>query len=162
VKERGLAIIAIMLAAAALGAVAGCGGDDDEELSREEFSEQLQSIIEEPSAAFGRLAQEGARLKPADVLPEELKAEIGAVGETMREAADELEELDPPEDAEEQTQQLIDAIRERAEAFEQVAGEADITLREFAPTLRESGGRVDQALEALRQLGYLPEAEPEA
>lgn len=43
-----------------------------------------------------------------------------------------------------------------------MGGEEDITLREFAPTLRESGARVDQALEALRQSGYLPEAEPKA
>jgi len=161
VKGRWLATIAIMLAAGALGALAGCG-DDDERLSREEFSEQLQSIIGEPSSAFARLAQKGAKLRPADVLSEEFKAQIGAVGKTMREAADELEELNPPEDAEEQTQELIDAIEERADAFEQTAGEENITLREFAPTLRASGEKVDRALEAMRRSGYLPKAEPEA
>lgn len=158
---RWLAITAIMVAAGALAAVAGCGNDDDES-SQAEFSEQLQRILEEPSQAFGRLAQEGAKLKPADPLSEEFKAEIGSVGETMAEAADQLRELSPPEDAEQQTQELIDAIQARAEAFEQAAGEEDITLREFAPTLRETGERVDRAREALRRLGYLPEAESEA
>jgi hypothetical protein len=161
VNARWLAIAAIMLAAGVLGAFAGCGGDDDEP-SQEEFGEQLRNIVEEPSQAFERLAQEGRQLKPADPLPEEFRAQIGAVGETMAAAAGELEELSPPEDAEEPTQELIDAIRARAEAFEQAAGDEDITLREFAPTLRETGERVDQAFEALRELGYLPEPEPGA
>ncbi len=160
-KRRWLAVIAIMLAAGASGVVAGCGGDDDDEASQEEFGEQLQSILEKPSSEFGQLAEEGAKLKPADPFSAEFKAEIGSVGETMAEAAEELQQLDPPEDAEQEVQALIDAIQDRAEAFEQAAGEEDITLREFAPILRESGARVDQAREALREAGYLPEAEPE-
>lgn len=146
-----------VLAIAAIGAVGGCG--DDDRLSREEFSQRLQSIIEKPSSAFGRVAQHGADLKPADVLPDELKRELSVFVETMREATDELEELSPPEDAEESTDELIAAIQERADALDETAREENITLREFAPTLTGTGERVDRALEALRRAGYLPESE---
>lgn len=147
-----------MLAIAAIGAVGGgCGGDD--RLSREEFSQRLQSIIEKPSSAFGRVAQHGADLKPADVLPDELKRELSVFVETMREATDELEVLSPPEDAEEPTDELIAAIQERADALDEAAREENITLREFAPTLTGTGEKVDRALEALRRAGYLPESE---
>ena len=151
-----LAIAAIVLAGSALGVAAGCGGEDDDGASQEDFSTELQRVIEEPRAAFAQLAEKGEKLKPSDVLSAELKAELGSVGETMGEAADELEQLDPPEDAAEEVQALIDALDDRAEGFEQAAAEDRITLREFAPTLRESGARVDQALAALREAGYLP------
>ena len=148
-----------MLAATALVAAGGCGDNDDEGLSREEFSQQLQSIIEEPSSEFARLAEQGAELKSADVLSDDFKTEIGAVGKTMGQASEELDALTPPEDAEQQTNELIEALQQRSVAFEQAAREKNITLREFAPSLRETGERVDRAKEALRQEGYLSEAE---
>ena len=156
VKRSWLRIAAIVLAGAVLGVVAGCGGDGDEEVSQEEFGTELQRAVEEPRAAFAQLAKEGEKLKPSDLLSTELKAEIGSVGETMGEAADELEQMDPPEGAEEDVQALIDALNDRADGFQQAAAEDRITLREFAPTLRESGARVDQAIAALRAAGYLP------
>lgn len=146
-----------MLVIAAIGGAGGCG--DDDRLPRKEFSQRLQSIIEKPSSAFGRVAQQGADLKPADVLPDELKRELSVFVDTMREATDELEELSPPEDAEERTDELIVAIEERADALDEAAREENITLREFAPTLIGTGERVDRALEALQRAGYLPQSE---
>lgn len=62
-----LLILAIVLVAASLGGAAGCGGE--ERLSREEFSERLQSIDQRGGERWGRLAQRAKDLKPGPTPP---------------------------------------------------------------------------------------------
>jgi len=67
----GIRVFAIVLAAASLGVVAGCGGD--ERLSREEFSERLQSIDQRGSERWGRVAQRANDLNPDQPISADLK-----------------------------------------------------------------------------------------
>jgi hypothetical protein len=137
--------LAIVLAAASLGVVAGCGGEEG--LSREEFSERLQSIDQRGGERWGRLAQRAEDLKPDQPLPIEVKQAIA-----------ELEELNAPDEAQEEVEKLIAALRERTETFEQVIEAGRFTRQDF-DQITESGDKIDEVFEQLRKEGFLPEAD---
>jgi hypothetical protein len=73
-------------------------------------------------------------------------------------AAAELAELNPPQDAEEEVEELIAALRDRTEIFER-AIEAGRFTRRDSNQITESGDRIDEAFEQLRKEGFLPEAD---
>ena len=151
-----LLILAIVLLAAGLGGAAGCGGE--ERLSREEFGQRLQSIDQRGGERWGRLAQVAADLKPDQPLPADVKQPMTELVEFQRHAAAELAELNPPQDAEEEVEELIAALRDRTEIFER-AIEAGRFMRRDSDQITESGDRIDEAFEQLRKEGFLPEAD---
>jgi hypothetical protein len=151
-----LLMLAIVLMAAGLGGAAGCGGE--ERLSREEFGERLQSIDQRGGERWGRLAQVAADLEPDQALPADVKQPMTDLVEFQRQAADELEELNPPQEAEEEVEELIAALRDRTEVFEQVIEAGRFTRRDFGQ-ITESGDKIDEAFEQLRKEGFLPEAD---
>jgi len=150
-----LLILASALVAASLGVVAGCGGE--ERLSREELGERLQSIDERGSERWGRVAQGAADLEPDHPLPTDVKQPMRDLVEFQRQAAAELAELNPPEDAEEEVEKLIEALRERTVVFERAIEAGRFTRRDF-DQITESGDKIDEAFEQLRKGGFLPEA----
>jgi hypothetical protein len=151
-----LLMLAIVLMAAGLGGAAGCGGE--ERLSREEFGERLQSVDQRGGERWGRLAQVAADLEPDQALPADVKQPMTDLVEFQRQAAAELVELNPPEEAEEEVEMLIEALRDRTEVFEQ-ALEAGRFTRRDSVQITESGDRIDEAFEQLRKEGFLPEAD---
>ncbi len=152
----GVRFFAIVLAAASLGVVAGCGGE--ERLSREEFSDRLQSIDQRGSEHWGRVAQRAKDLKPDQPLPVDVKQPMRELVQFQRQAADELDELNPPEDAKGEVEQLIEALRERTEIFEQAIAAGRFTPQEF-DQITKAGDKIDEAFEQLRNEGFLPKVE---
>lgn len=148
--------LAIALAAASLGAVAGCGGE--ERLSREEFSDRLQTIDRRGGELWGRLAQRAQDLKPNEPLPADVKQALTELVEFQEQAVEELEGLNPLEDAEEPVETLIEALRERTEIFEPVIEAGRFTRQNFAQ-VTQSGEKIDQAFAQLREEGFLPTAD---
>lgn len=151
-----LLMLAIVLMAAGLGGAAGCGGE--ERLSREEFGERLQSIDQRGGERWGRLAQVAADLKPDQPLPADVMQPMTDLVEFQQQAAAELAELNPPEEAEEEVEMLIAALRDRTEAFER-AIEAGRFTRRDSDQITEAGDKIDEAFEQLRKEGFLPEAD---
>jgi hypothetical protein len=151
-----LLILALVLMAAGLGGAAGCGGE--ERLSREEFGERLQSIDQRGGERWGRLAQVAADLEPDQPLPADVKQPTRELVEFQRQAAAELAELNPPEEAEEEVEMLIEALRERTVAFEQAIEAGRFTQRQ-SEQITQSGDKIDEAFEQLRKEGFLPEAD---
>jgi hypothetical protein len=151
-----LLMLAIVLMAAVLGGAAGCGGE--ERLSREEFGERLQSIDQRGGERWGRLAQVAADLEPDQALPADVKQPMTELVEFQRQAAAELAELNPPEEAEEEVEMLIEALRERTVAFEQAIAAGRFTPRQ-SEQITESGDKIDEVFEQLRKEGFLPEAD---
>jgi hypothetical protein len=151
-----LLMLAIVLMAAGLGGAAGCGGE--ERLSREEFGERLQSIDQRGGERWGRLAQVAADLKPDQPLPADVMQPMTDLIEFQRQAAADLAELNPPEEAEEEVEMLIAALRDRTEAFER-AIEAGRFTRRDSDQITEAGDKIDEAFEQLRKEGFLPEAD---
>lgn len=151
-----LLMLAIVVMAAGLGGAAGCGGQ--ERLSREEFGERLQSIDQRGGERWGRLAQVAADLEPDQALPADVKQPMTDLVEFQRQAAAELAELNPPEEAEEEVEMLIEALRERTAAFEQAIAAGRFAQRQ-SEQITGSGDKIDEAFEQLRKEGFLPEAD---
>jgi hypothetical protein len=149
-------ILASVLVAASLGGATGCGGE--ERLSREEFSERLQSIGQRGSERWGRVAAGAADLRPDQSFPADVKQPMRELVEFQQQAVTELAELNPPQEAEEEVEMLIEALRERTEAFEQAIEAGRFTRRDFEQ-ITESGDKIDEAFEQLRAERFLPEAD---
>lgn len=160
-KERWIRVgrwsLLFVVAVAGLGVLSACGGE--ERLSRQEFSDRVQSIDRRESTRFERLAERVMRLKPDDPLPDEVKQGMLEFAGGLGRAADELEALNPPEEAEEETDMLIEAIRQRADGFERAAHQERITLQELEAegSITAAGEKIDHAFEQLRQEGFFYE-----
>jgi hypothetical protein len=142
-----------VVAAAILGGVAGCGGEDG--LSREDFSGRLQSIGERGGELWERLAQRAKTLEPGQPLPAAVEQELTELVEFQKQAVEELESLNPPKDAEEPVRLLIQALRERTETFEQVIEAGRFTKHDSQQVTR-AGEKIDDAFMHLREEGFLP------
>lgn len=148
--------LATVLAAASLATVPGCGGE--ERLSREDFSARIQSIGERGGELWGRLAQRAKGLKPDQPLPADVKQPMRELVEFQRQAVEELEALNPPEDAEEPVEMLIEALRERTKIFEHAIAVGRFTPRE-SDQITNAGDKIDEAFQQLRDKGFLPKVE---
>jgi hypothetical protein len=148
--------LATVVAAAILGGVAGCGGD--ERLSREEFSDRLQSIGERGGELWGHLAERAEDLEPGEPLPADVKQALRELVDFQNQAAAELEGLNPPEDAEEPVEMLVAALHARTETFEQ-AMEAGRFTEQDSARVTQAGEEIDQAFEQLRAEGFLATAD---
>jgi hypothetical protein len=148
--------LATVVAAAILGGVTACGGQ--ERLSREEVSDRLQSIGERGGELWGRLAQRAEDLKPDEPVPADVEQALRELVEFQEQAADELERMNPPEDAEEPVEVLTVALRERTEIFERVI-EAGRFSPQDSQRVTRSGDEIDQAFEQLRAEGFLATAD---
>jgi hypothetical protein len=151
-----LLALATVVAAAMLGGVAACGGE--ERLSREEFGDRVQSIGERGGERWGRLAERAQDLNPGEPLPADVKQALAELVTFQQQAAAELEGLNPPEDAEEPVEMLIEALRERTETFEQVI-EAGRFSRQDSDQVTQSGEKIDQTFAQFREEGFLPAAD---
>jgi hypothetical protein len=151
-----LLALTTVLAAASLGAVAGCGGE--ERLSREGFSDRLQSMSQEGGERWGRLAQRAKDVKPDQPLAADVKHLMKDFVEFQRQAADELTELNPPEGAEDEIEKLIDALHERTQTFEHAIEAGRFNERQ-SDQITRAGNKIDEAFEQLRKEGYLPEVD---
>lgn len=143
----------VIVLAAGLGVVAGCGGEEG--LSREDFSARLQSISQEGGERWGRLAQRAKDVQPGQALTADVKQLIKELNDFQRQAADELAELNPPEGAENGVEMLINALRERTDTLEQAVDAGRFTQRQ-GDQITEAGETIDEAFEQLRNDGFLP------
>lgn len=156
---RRLFALATVLAAAGLGTMAGCGGD--ERVSREEFRDRLESISQEGGERWERLARRAERLQPGQALPTGVEQALLELNEFQRRTADELAGLEPPEGTEAEVEKLIKALRMRTRAFEQAVDAGRFTERQFVRITR-AGELIDDAVDQLREEGYLPETDDHA
>jgi hypothetical protein len=150
---RGVRLLAIVLAAAGLAAVAGCGGD--ERLSRQEFADRLERMERQGGELWGRLAERAEDIQPNDPLPADIEQPTRELVEFQREAADELEDLNPPRGADQDVRTLIDALRARTENLEH-AMQAGYFTEQESDQITQSGETIDEAFEQLRNEGFLP------
>lgn len=146
----------LIVLSAALAVLAGCGGDDRS--SREAFRDRLQSIDRQGSDLFGRLAERAQDVQPGQPLPADVVQPMRELVEFQRQTIRELEELEPPQGAEQAVEMLIRALDDRTATFEQALVAKRFTARQFDQVTR-SGDLIDIAFEQLRNDGFLPAAE---
>jgi len=145
----------IVLTAAGLAALAACGGD--QRMSRDAFEDRLQAIERWGSMRYRRLTEQALRLRPDQPLTDEVKQAMSRYAQGLARAADQLDDINPPQPAEKGTAMLIEALRDRASGFERAARKQRTTLRELERerSTTRAGERIDRAFEQLREDGFL-------
>lgn len=145
---------ALMMVGVAL--VAGCGDDEDDggdRLGKEEFSTQMNGISGRVDREFGEVFEKLGRRGEKQTVPADVKAEVLDAARVEREVVEELDSLNPPEDAEEAAQDLVDAGGAQADALEQAAEDPELTVGALADIFEQSA--VQDALAELEKLGYV-------
>ena len=139
---------ALLLAAVV---AAGCGGTSKEDYERE--IDQIGKTLEQQFTGIGRDIQSSGSLQRAAPQVEE-----GA--EALDEAAAELEELEPPEDAEGAHRKIVNGIETLADDFRAAAraaaaNDTDALLKLFGDIARSEGARkIAAARRELERAGY--------
>jgi hypothetical protein len=149
------------LAAAIVVGLGACGGSKGDDNGEEGFRERLAAIVEPASARYGELGERAGSVNPSAPLPDDFKAQMRAMAESDRRAADEIGVLTPPRAAADLIQRLGAALRARAGAFERALGPT-ISLQQLEEegSITEAGEQIDHALQQLREAGFLPDEHP--
>ena len=141
--------LALLLAALAL--VAGCGGGSSR-LTKAEFEQHIQTD--------GQALQKAvAKLGAAKSLTE-LATQVGAAETAVKAAADDLDSVKPPADAETPTKTIVKALRSidaQLKQLEQAAKDKDlIGVQKIAKTIQSSSDikAAQKASNELKQKGY--------
>lgn len=152
--------LAALVLVAALAAV-GCGGDGGGALSQEEYQQRLDQAstdLQEASSDLGSNlgdvigGNEDAGSAAADSL--------GQVTEQLRQTAGELEDVDPPENAEQANEELVNALRAYAEDLDELreplesGNLSDIQKRLGELEQLDSVEDLQQAAQNLQEAGY--------
>ena len=139
--------IPVLFAALAL---VGCSGDDGT-LTQAEYEEKVRSVYAEVQEAF-------AQTNVSD--PSELAPRVEAAQEQLRDAAGELEGVEPPSDAEAANTQIAAGFRLYADELDRLRNAAvrgdQRTIDDFNARIgeRESVLQIAEAAESLKFSGY--------
>ena len=154
--RRGAAIAA----AAALALAAGCGGGGGERLSKEEYQRELASARGELEDAFAGLEKALQAAGAGSGSLEKAAGEVENIQEELKEAADDLDGVAPPENVEEAHDELVEGMRalsEDMETFREAIEDGDTAaIHEFAASAGEleSVRDLEAATDELRAEGY--------
>lgn len=161
---RRLAFLALAALAVSL---AGCGGDGDR-LSKEDYQQELAGIGATLESTFADVAAQLDGLNPDELSSlgdltaflEQASEQVGAGETALRNAADDLEAITPPEEVEETHQKMIEALRLLAAdigEFADIVKEGDLPkINAFVAGLDEleSGKLIQEATEEFKERGY--------
>jgi chromosome segregation ATPase len=142
----------LLLLAFAATLLAGCGGDGGR-LSKAEYEDRMQEIgaeLRAASSGIGDLSQTRDLDKLADT--------ISDFQERLDEAADDIDALSPPEDVEQETDEISEALHAFADTFgEMEAAARDGNLAELQQAQAEiasKGAEAQRAVQSLERKGY--------
>jgi hypothetical protein len=136
-----------VLCAALLGT--GCGGEDEE---ANEFREGYNAAVDRINQVNSNIEESGQELasKPGG----EIAREFDRIADTAAQTRADLAELDPPEDARDEFDELLAAIEDGVEDIRGVAdaarSENQDRFLEATRALSESGQEISEAENALK------------
>ena len=131
-------------------ALAGCAVEDGR-LSKEEYEAKVQSVYAEVQEAF-------AQTNVPDL--DELADRVAAAQDELREAAGELDDITPPEEAQAANAQIAEGFRLYADELERLRNAAERgdqrTIDDFNAHVaeRQSVRQIMEAAEAMKFKGY--------
>ena len=150
-RQAGVILVALVLAlgAAACGGGGGSGGD---RLSKAEYEQQMSSI-----GADLQEASSGVDISATTNL-DKVADTVGDFKDDLETAADKVDNLNPPEDAEQETQKIADALHAFADEFgkmEQAARDRDRNaIQDAQQAVITEGADAQQAAKDLKAKGY--------
>jgi hypothetical protein len=133
---RAIGVIALIVSALAFVA---CGGDDDGALSAEDYREKAQQISDEFEADF-----EGSIPNATSEDPQKSLAGVKQIAQSSGQAADALDDLEPPEEYSDVQDKLVSGLRtlgERGDKVEQAAESQDRAVIQSAVESFQQGIR---------------------
>ncbi len=141
---------ALVLALAAL--VAGCaGGGDEEPLTKRAYEQKVRTLYAGIQGAF-----QATRGVPREQLPERIEA----AQDELRDASDELDDIEPPEEVAFENRELVEGMRAYAEDLDELREAAERQdaaaiqrFNERLPTNRNVE-RIAEAAEEMKFKGY--------
>jgi predicted DsbA family dithiol-disulfide isomerase len=140
-----LAAIALALA---LGA-AGCGGDGDD---ADQFREDYNAAVDRLNDVNTNIQESGQSI--ASQSGEEIAQDFNRIADTAEKTRQELEDLDPPEDAQEEFDRLVSSVEEGVQALRATAEAAreenQQRFLEAAQRLSQTGEKITEAENALK------------
>jgi hypothetical protein len=144
---------AFRIAALAASAVilAGCGSGGENRLSKSEYEHRVRSVYAGVQAAF----RETRSVSGAD-----LAGAVAAAQQRLRDAADELDAVEPPKDVEEGNEELVEGMREYAddlgELREAVVRGNEAAVTRFNAEIGENPAvkQIAEAAEEMKFRGY--------
>jgi DNA-binding FrmR family transcriptional regulator len=148
---RCVAILAGLLAGVVLAA--GCGGEERISVSKAEYEQRVRSIYGDVRAAFQAIGVEAQSL-------EDVARQIVGAQEQLRDAADELERLEPPRSVAEPNEELAEAMQAYADDLDRLREAAEKGDAELVTSLRKtiaesaSIERMAEAAEEMIHRGY--------
>ncbi len=152
--QRTVAFAAVAIAAFATT----CGGRDG--LSKAEYEDKLQQTAADIDSSFDRLSSALSDIGRKPGALEHSAKRVTQVQDEIDAAADELESLDPPADAERAHRELVNALRilsRELRAFHEAVAASDVDrLEEFAEGVDalEAIPTIERATERLQSAGY--------
>lgn len=139
-----LVVVALLLA--------GCGGGGDR-LTKEEYQSEVQGVGETLGDALGGVDTEGGGI-------DELGGQVDELQTALDSAADDLDELTPPEEVEDAHDKLVEGIRGFADELEELGTAAEsgdlgaIQAFQEVFTTSESVRKIREAADELQDKGY--------
>ena len=140
-------VAAFLLCAALVGA--GCGGEDE---GADRFREGYNAAVQRLNEVNSNIEESGRELaaRPGS----EIAREFDRIADTAAQTRADLAELEPPEDARDEFDDLLAAIQDGVENIRGVASAAregnQDRFREATERLSESSEEISQAEEALK------------
>jgi hypothetical protein len=133
--------------------LAGCGGGGGGgRLSKAEYQQKMQAEAQRLTNAL-----QGANLATATSL-KDFAAKIGSVKADIQKAADNVDALNPPKDADADTQRIADTLHRFAAIVGQIedaAGKENLaSVRRLVAQLQNEGRAAQPAVQDLKQKGY--------
>ena len=140
----------VVVAALALAFAAGCAGEDDDRLSKQAYEQKVQTVYADVQQAFRNTRGASG---------EELSGRIVLAQEALRHAADQLAAVKPPEEVEVHNADLVEGMREYADALDAAVRAASrndrAALERFGNVSTNPGVReMAEAAEEMKHKGY--------
>jgi hypothetical protein len=132
-------------------AVAGCGGT-----SKEDYQQEIDEVVQQRDDQFTEIAR---NIQASGSL-ESAAADIEKGAEALDDAAADLEDIEPPDDAEDAHQKIVDGFDTLAEDFRAAAQAASANdarrVLDLFGNFEASAGfrKIEQARKELRDAGY--------
>ena len=152
-RGRAIGALAVLVVLAA-----GCGGSGGgEQLTKAQYEQQLNSIGATIDSSFEELTTAFQGDTPSFDAAADKIAEIQ---DQMRQQADELDKVTPPEDVEAEHQKMVDGLRGFADDLDEfreaVESKSPTAMQKFAQTFQESESarRIQEASDSLKKKGY--------